>query len=126
MITLNLQRLCQLRGIATPFAFLRAHGFTHGQAHALSSGKVKEIRLRYIERLCRIFRCLPNELLDYTPDAPGLDPTDDVLAPLRKEPLNIKNINSLMASLPPDEIIRVTAELQARYQQTTPAGPEGQ
>jgi DNA-binding Xre family transcriptional regulator len=126
MITLNLQRLCQLRGIETPFAFLRTHGFTHGQSHALANGSIKEIKLRSIEKLCRIFRCLPNELLDYTPDARGLDPSDDILAPLRKQPLDTKGLNSLMASLPPDEIIRITTELQARYQPPGPGPTEGQ
>jgi len=126
MIFLNLKRLCQLRGISTPFAFLRAHGFTHAQSHALANGAVKEIKFAHIEKLCRLFRCMPHELLDYKPDNRGLDPTDDVLEPLRKEPLNTKGLNNLMASLPPDEILRITTELEARYRKPGPESTEGQ
>lgn len=121
MIYLNIRRLCQLRGIPEPFAFLKAHGFGHSQAHDYASGRVRMPKLDHIERLCRIFNCLPEELMDYKPTARGLDPTSDILAPLRKEPVEASGLQTLMASLPPAEIARLNAELQERYRKTSKA-----
>ena len=124
MIFFNIQRLCLLRGIKDPFAYLRAHGFTHSQAHTIGSGKAKEFNTDHIERLCRTFNCMPEELMDYQPTARGLDPTNDVLAPLRKEPVTTSHLQSLMATLPPAELARITAELQERYLKATkPTNP---
>lgn len=126
MIFFNIQRLCLLRGIPEPFAYLRAHGFTHSQAHTIAAGRVKEIKTDHIEQLCRAFNCMPEELMDYKPTTRGIDPAHDVLAPLRKEPVKASSIQSLMASLPPAEIARLTAELEQRYRQpqSTAAGTE--
>ena len=115
MITLNIRRLCKLRAIQGPYAFLRANGFSHYQAHALGAGAIREIKLAHIEKLCRIFRCLPHELFDYKPSGPGLNPDDDVLAPLRKEPLHTHGLQGIMASLSAEEVIRITTEIQERY-----------
>lgn len=119
MITLNLERICALKGIVHPYAFLAANGFSHHPAHDLSNGHNKSISFAHLEKLCRIFHCLPHDILDYKPTARGLDPTNDVLAPLTKKPLETKDLNSLIASLPPDEIINLATELQARFKKPT-------
>ena len=116
MITLDIERLCQIKGIDKTYAFLYRNGFTHRVSHLLASGAKKSIRLDHLERLCRILHCAPQDLLNYKPTGRGIDPTNDVLLPLRKAPLRTKSLNSLLASLPPEEILRVTAELNARFQ----------
>lgn len=120
MITLDLQRLCELKAIAHPHAFLTANGFTHRTASALVNATGKSVRFDHLERLCRIFHALPHDLLAYKPTGRGLNPAMDVLVPLRKKPLATRSLNSLLVTIPPDDLINLTNALQARY---TPALP---
>lgn len=115
MITIDLDRLCRIKGIAHPYAFLTANGFTHRTASRLVGGINKGIRFDHLERLCRIFHALPHDLFNYRPIGRGLNPANDVLLALRKKPLATKDLNSLLASLPPEEIINLQAEIHARY-----------
>ncbi|MEO8068986.1 MAG: helix-turn-helix transcriptional regulator [Flavobacteriales bacterium] len=126
MIQLNLQRLCKLKGIAKPYAFLAANGFSHHHAHSLANGAVKGLRFDHLEKLCRIYHCMPQELLDYKPNGRGLNPANDVLAPLRKQPVATKDLRTLIAELPPEEILNISAELQARYQKPPAETTNGQ
>lgn len=119
MITLELQRLCNLRGIAKPYAFLRAAGFSHNLSHNLANGVVKSITFAHLEKLCRIFNCMPQELFTYKPAGRGVNPATDILLPLRKKPLPTKGLNSLLATLPPDDLLNLTDELQARFNKET-------
>lgn len=125
MLTIDLKRISRIKGIAKPYAFLTANGFTHHVAHTLVSGTGKAIRFDHLEKLCRAFHALPHDLFDYKPTGRGLNPANDVLLPLRKKPIETKDLNSLIAALPPDEILNLSAELQARYQKP-PEHPQGQ
>lgn len=121
MITLELQRLCRLRGIVSPYSFLRQAGFSHNLAHNLASSKVKSIGFAHLERLCRLFNCMPQELFTYKPSGRGLNPATDVLLPLRKDPARARDLNSLIASLPPEALIDLTTQIHDRYHK--PSGP---
>ena len=116
MITLDIKRLCRIKGIAHPYSFLTANGFTPRVAHALANGNNKGVRFLHLEKLCRLFCGLPNDLFNYKPIGRGLNPSNDVLAPLRKPDLPPEDLNSLIASLPPDEVLNLSAEIRARYQ----------
>ena len=116
MITMDINRLCELKGITRPHAFLTANGFSHRIASTIVNATGKSIRFDHLERLCRLFHALPHDLFAYKPTGRGINPANDVLSPLRKQPLPTKGLNSLIAALPPDEILNITSELQARYQ----------
>ncbi len=115
MIAIDVLRLCKLKGIDRPHAFLTANGFSDRVATSLTTGRRKTFRLDHLEKLCRIFYGLPNDLFDYKPTGRGINPTNDVLLPLRKAPLPPKDLNSLIASLPPDEVLNLSTEIHARY-----------
>lgn len=125
MITIDIQRICQLKGITRPRAFLTSNGFSHRIASALVKASGKGIRFDHLERLCRLFHALPHDLFNYKPTGRGINPSNDVLLPLRKQPAPAKGLNSLLAALPPDDILQITSELQARYQKP-PEPTEGQ
>ncbi len=116
MITIDILRICQLKGITHPHAFLTANGFSHRIASTLVNASGKGIRFDHLERLCRLFHALPHHLFNYKPTGRGINPANDVLLPLRKQPVPAKGLNSLLAALPPDDILNITAELQARFQ----------
>lgn len=125
MITLELQRLCNLRGITKPYAFLRTAGFSHNLSHNLANGAVMSITFAHLEKLCRLFNCMPQELFTYKPSGRGINPATDVLLPLRKEPLRTKDLNSLIATLPPEALVDLTAQIHDRYHKP-PEPTEGQ
>lgn len=116
MITIDILRICQLKGITHPHAFLTANGFSHRIASTLVNASGKGIRFDHLERLCRLFHAMPHHLFNYKPTGRGINPANDVLLPLRKQPVPAKGLNSLLAALPPDDILNITAELQARFQ----------
>lgn len=116
MITIDIHRLCKLKGIDRPHAFLTANGFSHRTASKFTDRTGKGVRYDHLEKLCRLFNGLPHDLFDYKPSGRGLNPANDVLLPLRKAPLTTKGLQSLIADLPLEEILKVSEELQARYQ----------
>lgn len=115
MIYIDIQRICKLRAIEHPYTFLTQHGFHHNLAHKLANGRVKEIHLEILERLCRAFHCLPNDLLNYKPAAKSVTGPVDILLPLRKAPVDHLNLNALFRDLPPEDVLKLSTELTDRF-----------
>jgi len=101
------------------------NGFSHHIAHNLIHGTLKGIRFDHLEKLCRAFHVLPHDLLCYKPHGRGINPSTDVLLPLRKGPLENNDLQRLIGTLSPEAIISLTSELKARYLPPSPS-PEGQ
>lgn len=116
MITLDVERVARIKGIAKPYAFLKKNGFSHHIAHNIVHGTLKGIRFDHLERLCRAFHVLPHDLFCYKPHGRGINPSNDVLLPLRKGPLDNSDLQHVLNSLSPEAIISLTSELKARYQ----------
>lgn len=54
-----------MRGVKHLRTYLVNHGFSEGEARNLVSGKTRLVRLTILTRLCEVFECTPNELLDW-------------------------------------------------------------
>lgn len=65
MIRLNLHRLMRLRGVAHPHSYLVNHGFSRQEASSLLRPSLKRLELSMIHRLCKLFKCLPNDIFGY-------------------------------------------------------------
>ncbi len=85
MLEYNLKKLYKMRGIEKPMRFLMKNGFTKSTANTLASRKQKAIKTNVIERLCEVFKCTPNELMEWTPDTPEMDNAEHPLYGLKKE-----------------------------------------
>jgi DNA-binding Xre family transcriptional regulator len=68
MLKINVRKVMEARGIFTPYKFMVKNGFTPTTATKISNGDVEYLRLEYIERLCTLLNCLPNDLFDWTPN----------------------------------------------------------
>lgn len=112
-LTLNIKHICALRNIDRPFTFLRQHGFTHNTATMLAQNEVKVINLAHIEKLCVIFNCTPNDLIDYTPAKPADQLKNDPLTPLIKNQKPV-NLNELVRNMPLDKIKEIEEEIRKR------------
>ena len=98
MLKLNIQRIFAGRVIDKPFNYLVKQGFSRNIATRLNSGNVAEIKLKDVERLCLLFQCTPNELLEWIP-AEKQQVEDQPLRDLIR--VNPKvNIKAVLNSLP--------------------------
>ncbi len=68
MIRYNFNRIFKARGIDRPFTFLKNSGFSPRFATTLIQHRIRQLNLDKIERLCLLFRCTPNDFLEWTPN----------------------------------------------------------
>jgi DNA-binding Xre family transcriptional regulator len=94
MLKLNVNKHALLRNHSDSAAYLRRFGFTHWRSQKISGEKLTSIPFADLEKLCTIFRCTPNDLFEWTPDANDTA-ADHPLTPLRPENSVDLRINSL-------------------------------
>ena len=85
MLEYNLQKIYKLRGISKPMGFLMKNGFTRATANSLAYRKQKTMKMHVMEKLCELFKCTPNELMEWVPDTPEKDKAEHPLYGLKKE-----------------------------------------
>ena len=107
MIHLHLAPILQARAISKPFAYLRGKGFTHNAAHRLLNDPIV-LNLHYLEQLCVLLNCSPNDILLYTPSADSNLPASHPLQKLKAKPA-AGNIISELRSLPPEALEKLWA-----------------
>ncbi len=124
MLTLYLSPLLNARGIERPFAWLRKQGFTHNTAHRLLKQPVV-MNLAYLEKLCSLLQCTPNDLLLFTPSAhtplPAAHPLNGLVKKAEKE-----NVAQQLRSLPLpqlDKVLDLIHQLQSGANDKEQAAP---
>lgn len=65
MLYFNVKRVLDLRGIDKPYAFLVKNGFVHSTALNITGGKVVQIKIEQIEKLCLLLNCEPSDLFEW-------------------------------------------------------------
>lgn len=96
----------EARGILTPYKFMVKNGFTPTTATKLASGDVEYLRLEYIETLCTLLNCMPNDLFDWTPNDKKDDYANHPLQPIKKSEKTL-NLPEMLKSLPMDKLRKV-------------------
>ncbi len=69
MLTFNFKRIFKSRGIDKPFSYLVNKGYSENVATRIANNKVQRFHLKDIEELCELFKCTPNDLLEWTPES---------------------------------------------------------
>ncbi|UAY52601.1 helix-turn-helix domain-containing protein [Ferruginibacter albus] len=69
MLYLNIQRVAALRNITNLRGYLIQNGFSSNIAHRIAHNADSNIKFHYLEKLCILFHCTPNDLLQWKPDA---------------------------------------------------------
>ncbi len=113
MIVLNIPRIARLKGVQHPVTFLVKHGFSYHTAKKLVAGNMQRIDLRHMDKLCRIFLCVPNDLLDYRPPKDQLKDAPDHLAFLTKEAVP-EDIHAILTKLSLSETEALLKETRRR------------
>ncbi|MES2763423.1 MAG: helix-turn-helix transcriptional regulator [Bacteroidota bacterium] len=106
MLTFNLRHICRVRGIDNPNAFLVKAGFQSTAAQNLLNNDTGSFKLRYIDKLCTILNCTPNELLIWTPN-PGekLEDTHPIQK-LKKQNTDL-NWQDTIKTIPLDQLSQI-------------------
>lgn len=68
MITSQLRKMANKRGITNAYQLQKAVDFPIGQAYRLWEDDWVQVNLRTLDKLCKALRCRPNDLLEFTPD----------------------------------------------------------
>lgn len=68
MLIFNPNKIFALRGIEKPYSFLVRNGFGSTTASDLINIKKPLVRTEYLERLCILLNCTPNDLYEWKPD----------------------------------------------------------
>jgi len=110
---LNIEHVCAIRNIHQPFTFLRKHGFTHNTASQLANNEVKQINIAYIEKLCLIFNCTPNDLFDYSTPTDIQQTKNNPLIAIVKTQQPV-NFNELVRDMPLDKLKEIEEEIRKR------------
>jgi len=83
MLVLNIHHLCAARGYESAAHFLRKYGFSNHLSHKLTAKTQTTIPLAQMEQLCCLFKCTPNDLLEWIPEK-GMDVAAHPLSLLKK------------------------------------------
>jgi DNA-binding Xre family transcriptional regulator len=111
MLKINVRKVMEARGIFTPYKFMVKNGFTPTTATKISNGDVEYLRLEYIERLCSLLNCLPNDLFEWTPTDRKDDVPNHPLQAIRKSD-NSLNLPEILKGLPMDKLRQVEEMLK--------------
>ena len=110
MISLNLQKLVQLRGYSNVLEFTRAIGM-HQSRYRVLMNNPKTISYKLLDRLCWELRCTPNELLVWVPDA---QQSKDESHPLRKLAVTheVEKLQQAVQNIDPSKVAKALVLLQ--------------
>lgn len=101
MLKYNLKIMFWNRGLRYPQAALVRAGFNRQTASRIVAGRFKTLDAQQIEKLCIVFKCLPNDLFEFTPDENT--PADLPLNKLKKAEIP-KHLLNITDELPYDKI----------------------
>ena len=102
MIILDIARLCKERGIKHKTATLMKAGISQGVIYKYLKGKIKNVPIDHIEKLCLLFRCQPNDLFTWVPDDKLSDYPENPMQAIRQKPSF--NLEEKLKNMTLDEI----------------------
>lgn len=106
MIKINVKKVMEARGIFAPYKFMVKNGFIPTTATKIAKGEVEYLRLEYIEKLCTLLNCLPNDLFEWIPADKREDNPKHPLYPIRKNE-NSMNLPEILKGLPMDKLRQI-------------------
>lgn len=95
MLSFNLISVMKARQIERPYTYLVKAGITPHSAHKLLHSNTRIVRLDHIEKLCEILHCLPNDLIQFTPNSAQQQQPNHPLNNLIKKETSFNWQNSL-------------------------------
>lgn len=108
MLKYNIQRMFSIRGITNPSVYLTKHGFKDYTAYKIVKSNFASLSPQTLEKLCLLFNCTPNDLMEWTPED----------AQLQNENIALKKLIAVNINLSLSQIIKeVPAEKMNEFVQ---------
>ena len=108
MLRFSIQRICKARGIDRPFTYFKSHGYSVSTATRLASDIKQNFSLDTVENLCVLFRCSPNDLLEWTPSKDVTINADHPLNALRREQ-KVDSVSQLISGASLEKLEQIEA-----------------
>ena len=106
MLYFNFNRIFKIRGIDKPSTFLVRNGISESFATKIIRGDHRKMNLDSIEKLCIIFKCTPNDFLQWIPDNKNENIAGHPLEPLHRTD-KVASITATLNSVPLDRLIEI-------------------
>ena len=105
MMIFNPGRMFALRGIEKPYSFLVKNGFGSTTASDLINIRKPLVRTEYLERLCILLNCTPNDLYEWKPDAKTTIAENHPLRTLQKT--EVPPMSEIIKDIPVEKLAQV-------------------
>lgn len=106
MLSLDLLRILEEKGIENPHRFLMQNGFTRHTATNLLHNLKSGLQFEHLEKLSLLLLCTPNDLLKWTYTDKLKQYTNHPIQSLRRGPSK-GNISNKIKTLSPDKLDKV-------------------
>ena len=106
MLIFNPRRIFALRGIEKPAPILSRQGIAPSTALKFLRTDGLNFKVKYVEMICVLMNCTPNDLFDWVPDAQTVLPENHPLAALERKD-KITNIRELLHDMPVEKLSQV-------------------
>jgi len=112
MLQFNFTRLINARGINKPTSYLVRQGFSEKFASRIVHNNFQSLSLDSVQRLCEVFGCTPNDMLEWYPPSNMDNPSSHPLASLSRRE-KVMNLSSTLNSVPLDKLLEIEKLIQA-------------
>lgn len=106
MLVFNFDRLFKAKGIEKPFSYMRKSGFSENTASRIINNRLQRLSLKFVERLCELFQCTPNDLLEWVPSDDVTNVDKHPLATLQRRD-TVMNLTKLLNSVPLNRLLEI-------------------
>ena len=110
MLIFNLTRIMILRNIDQRFGFLVNRGFHRTIANNLANDRVANIKIKHLERLCRLLNCTPNDLFEWQPETDKPLSESHALNSLKREK-STSRISQIIKEIPVEKLDKIESLL---------------
>lgn len=114
MLTFNINRLLKIRAVEKPFAYMVASGFSTDFSSRMIKEKTRRMDLRMVERLCELFRCTPNDLIEWEPSPEQAAVENHPLKPLERAK-KVEGLTQLLNAIPLDKLEEIESLIKEKY-----------
>ena len=106
MLTFNFTRIFKARGIDKPFSHLVKSGYSDNFATRIANNRIERLNLKDVEKLCELFHCTPNDLLEWIPGSKDAQIANHPLNSIRRSNKVIE-LTQVLNSVPLDKLSKI-------------------
>lgn len=106
MLIFNPRMIFARRGIEKPSGMLVRNGLAPSTATRFLQAQTSLIKIEYIEKVCVMMNCTPNDLFEWKPDAKTVLAENHPLKALKRTE-QIKNIRELLRDVPVEKLSQI-------------------